>query len=215
MASNSKTFTAGKLRYVDVNQYLMSQANIICTSGTRPASSLVAGMHIWETDTQRELYYNGSTWVPKRRLGMFVRKTANETVNNSATLQNDDELTLPALAGSVYFAELFIIHSADSAADMKFFLTVPSGAVLSFATLGPNASQTNRDSVTINQLAGSGSAISVGCFGVGSNQVTIVRASIKISSTAGSVTLQWAQSSAAVNNAVVNANSYMWLRRMT
>lgn len=212
MASNSKTFTSAKLPYVDVNTYLMSQANIICTSGTRPATGLTTGMHIWETDTLRELYYNGSSWTVKRVLSLFKRKISNETVNNSSTLQDDDELFLPLVASTTYYVEIYVIHSADSAADFKFFLTVPSGASLSFGALAPNASQANKDASTISQLAGSASAISVGCFGVGSNQVTILRASVKTSSTPGNVTLQWAQSSAAANNAVVNANSFMWLR---
>lgn len=58
-----KTFTIGEtLTASDVNTYLMKQAVIACTSGTRP-SSPVEGMRIAETDTDREYVYSGSAWV--------------------------------------------------------------------------------------------------------------------------------------------------------
>ena len=47
----------------DVNTYLMKQALITCTSGTRP-SSPVTGMHIYETDSTAFLKWNGSFWEP-------------------------------------------------------------------------------------------------------------------------------------------------------
>lgn len=58
-----KTFSVGDvLTAADVNDYFMEQAVITCTSGTRP-SSPVEGMTIYETDTDKYLSYNGSTWV--------------------------------------------------------------------------------------------------------------------------------------------------------
>lgn len=54
------------LTAADVNDYLMEQAIIQCTSGTRPASPN-NGMHIYETDTGRIMGYNGS-WREATRL---------------------------------------------------------------------------------------------------------------------------------------------------
>jgi hypothetical protein len=57
-----KTFTVGEvLTASDVNDYLMEQAVISCTSGTRP-SSPNEGMTIYETDTDSFYYYNGG-WI--------------------------------------------------------------------------------------------------------------------------------------------------------
>lgn len=57
-----KTFTDGSvLSAADVNNYLMKQAVIVCTSGTRPASP-TEGMEIYETDTNRGLAYDGAAW---------------------------------------------------------------------------------------------------------------------------------------------------------
>lgn len=57
-----KTFNDGDvLTASDVNTYLMKQAVIGCTSGTRPASP-VEGMMIYETDTDLIRAYTGSGW---------------------------------------------------------------------------------------------------------------------------------------------------------
>jgi hypothetical protein len=56
-----KTFTATTLTAADVNDYLMEQAVISCTAATRPTPA--EGMTIWETDTDRIMYYNGTGWV--------------------------------------------------------------------------------------------------------------------------------------------------------
>lgn len=58
-----KTFTNGAvLSDTDLNDYLMKQAVIVCTSGTRPGSP-VEGMVVYETDTDRLSGYTGSAWV--------------------------------------------------------------------------------------------------------------------------------------------------------
>lgn len=58
------TFTAGEvLTAANVNNFLMNQSVIVCTSSTRPASP-VAGMTIFETDTGNLSVYSGSAWVP-------------------------------------------------------------------------------------------------------------------------------------------------------
>lgn len=57
-----KTFVAGAvLTAAEVNDYLMKQVVIVCTSGTRPGSP-VDGMTIYETDTNLIRTYNGSAW---------------------------------------------------------------------------------------------------------------------------------------------------------
>lgn len=57
-----KTFTPAVLTSADMNTYLMKQAVITCTSGTRPGSP-TEGMTIYETDTDCYVTYDGSAWV--------------------------------------------------------------------------------------------------------------------------------------------------------
>lgn len=70
-----KTFGAGDvLTATDVNTYLMQQAVITCTSGTRP-SSPVEGMTIFETDTDRIRTWDGSAWQVVVRIGAWASYT--------------------------------------------------------------------------------------------------------------------------------------------
>lgn len=58
-----KVFVAGEvLTAANVNDYLMEQVVIVCTSASRP-SSPAEGWTIYETDTNRQLTYDGSGWV--------------------------------------------------------------------------------------------------------------------------------------------------------
>ena len=67
-----KTFGAGDvLTATDVNDYLMEQAIITCTSGGRP-STPVEGMTIYETDTDRIRTWDGSAWRVVVRIGPWV-----------------------------------------------------------------------------------------------------------------------------------------------
>lgn len=82
-----KTFTAGSvLTAADVNDYLMEQAVITCTSGTRP-SAPNEGMTIYETDTDYIRTYDGTTWqvmtgnTPAAR----AQRTTTQSISTGST----------------------------------------------------------------------------------------------------------------------------------
>lgn len=57
-----KSWATGEiLTATELMNYLMKQVVIVCTSSTRPASP-TEGMHIYETDTDRTLRWDGSAW---------------------------------------------------------------------------------------------------------------------------------------------------------
>lgn len=64
-----------------VNDYLMEQAVITCTSGTRPTAQ--EGMAIWETDTDKLLIYNGVSWQPPWNLPWGKQAYATTAANHS------------------------------------------------------------------------------------------------------------------------------------
>jgi hypothetical protein len=79
-----KTFANGAiLTDVDLNDYLMEQTVISCTSGTRPASPN-EGMLIYETDTDRYVSYNGG-WLT---FGQNITSTYTATLTASTTNPN-------------------------------------------------------------------------------------------------------------------------------
>lgn len=81
-----KVFTAGSvLTAADVNDYLMEQAVIACTSGTRP-SAPNEGMVIYQTDTDTFAVYNGTSWLETTPESLSVQTSENTTSTTYADL---------------------------------------------------------------------------------------------------------------------------------
>lgn len=145
---------------------------------------------------------------------IYVRKTADETINNNSTLQNDDHLFVPVAANRVYTFEAVLFYSTNATANLKAAFTFPAGATLSWApitytTLGTN---TLYESAINTWQGASGTANPLG--GGGDYPMALLRGMLRTGSTAGTLQLQWAQNSATAVNSTVKADSYieMWLR---
>lgn len=65
-----------------------------------------------------------------------IRKTSDETVNNSTTLQNDDALLLAMAANETWFFTVYITNNTSTTANIKFAFTVPTGATLNWGCGG-------------------------------------------------------------------------------
>lgn len=58
---------------------------------------------------------------------LVARKTSNQT-NTTTTIADDTELQLTLEASTTYMGNLFLIHNAPAAGDLKLQFSVPSGA---------------------------------------------------------------------------------------
>lgn len=67
------------------NANVRDQLIVICTSSTRP-SAPTTGRHIWETDTLKGYYYNGSTWVQDLDTKTFAAWTSFTPVWTAASV---------------------------------------------------------------------------------------------------------------------------------
>ena len=84
-----KIFAGGAtLPAADLNDYLMEQSIIVCTSGTRP-SSPAEGWTIYETDTDLYLMYSGSAWVTALQPGAWTSYTPVVTLSASGSMNLD------------------------------------------------------------------------------------------------------------------------------
>jgi len=113
-----------------------------------------------------------------------VKKTADESVTSSITLQDDDELKFSADANSVYWVRVKgIAFSASQTPDFKNTWSVPSGAtgVHIFRLLS------GQDLVTL------GTSVMTALTDTIDGDFIEPTAIITIGSTAGEVTLSWAQ----------------------
>ncbi len=135
-----------------------------------------------------------------------VYKTTTETVKNSTVLQNDDELKQAALANEVW-GILFVlrIYGYAAAADFKFAVTVPTGAVV---RIGLTAEAAGAASATDQYVTGSGSVVTVD-NAADESKIVLLHCSVAMGANPGDIQLQWAQNVANDSNTQVLSGSYL------
>lgn len=144
----------------------------------------------------------------------LVIKAADETVNNSATFQDDNELILPVVAGAAYELEAMLLWDSSTTADIQFRFAALAGAtgiVGSFMpAVGATISNAGLDIRGINTFSGR----AYGGGGAGVYVSGMWKGLLTTTTTPGNLTLQWAQAVAEVSNTVLKAGSYMRLERL-
>jgi hypothetical protein len=135
-----------------------------------------------------------------------VYKTANETVNNSTTLQDDDQLLISVEANVTYDFEAEIIYNSGTTPDFKFAWTYPAGLTMFYAVYAAGGGTFlgyYETEVNTPVLDGAGAAVGV-----------LLKGTVIVAATAGTLQLQWAQNTLTAANTVVQAGSYIRLRRI-
>lgn len=140
----------------------------------------------------------------------LVRKTADQTVNTSTTLVDCDDLTFAAAEGEKLFIEADIFYNSNTTADLQFKLVAPSGTTGKLSFGGPRTQFSG-----VVGGAGYGpvnNALSVG--GLAADAAFRFTAMLTISSTAGDVKLQFAQSTSDASDTKILADSTFRVRRL-
>jgi hypothetical protein len=136
------------------------------------------------------------------------RKTATETVNNSAAYQDDDHLSFDIGANEVWVFEFVLFIQGSTSADFKCTLTVPSGATLMSGVHGL-ATTVSSATGSIYTFAGVGDHQSIGAPGPSSPAVLSFRGIVVNGANAGTCVLQWAQQAATLADTQVLVNSFL------
>ena len=141
----------------------------------------------------------------------LARKTADETVNNSAALQNDDHLFFSVDVNEVWFIQAWLMCDGGSTPDIKFGWTVPASATITWGWIGSDYATSTLAGWGPN--AGAGVALAT----TGSLTAQLTAASTiqgvsfagiaAIAGTAGTVQLQWAQATANASDTKIRTNS--------
>ncbi len=165
---------------------------------------------------------NGSGVLTWENGFTVVRKTADETVNNSNTLQNDDELIITVPANQILEFESFVIFSGSGAScDIKFKWNVSTGITMWWNSLYGGTGTPTLDGLwgmdvavattaaNIAQLLAETDTITRGCHAVGERQAIVMKGIIMGGTADGTATLQWAQNTALAADTVVHANSFI------
>ncbi len=135
----------------------------------------------------------------------IVPKTADEIVNNSTNLQNDDHLFFAVGANEVWQISiyLYIVQGVSASADFKAALTTPNGGAAVYEAI----SATSSGGSAIKQytaVAGTGIKILAGSS---QSLLVLLNALVINGGTAGNIQFQWAQNFAVAVNTTLKANS--------
>lgn len=148
--------------------------------------------------------------VVEQKQIQLVEKTVDETVNNSAVLQNDDTLVTTAEPSSKYDFRLWMVINSGTTPDFKMAWTAPSGSTLSWSV------QEGNTVIVAAVLQGPFNLASVVPInGAGSDQMIIVEGLLTTGVIGGPLQLQWAQNTANASNTSVKATTRLRLWKLT
>lgn len=133
-------------------------------------------------------------------------KTARETVTSSDTLQGDDDFVFTVKANTTYVVSAHIALQAANTVGLKWAYSVPSGAS---GRVNQDAGATGYPSIDTDITTGFSTTSQINS--PNANHTIKIYGYITISSTAGTVTFQWAQGSSNVTGTYLERGSIMTL----
>jgi len=136
----------------------------------------------------------------------LVRKTTDEGVASSITVQDDDALALSIGANEVWEFEAYVIvTAATSTPDFKFDFTTPSGATINWTAAFVDGTSAAVQSGLVEASATSRSFDVTGA----AIDIMLVKGIVVNSTTAGTLQFRFAQNTSDANAITVKANSFI------
>lgn len=164
---------------------LYTTSNNILVIGTNSITGISIG-----TDQIVDLPVGGTIVSERAHRGAAVYKSTDESINNSTTLQNDDELSVSLAASAKYWFRFYLFtNNAAALEGIKLGLNGTAGVSALKAQITIYDDTTNAI-VAFGRVTAFGSSVAAG-LSSGDN-VSIIEGSIS-TSTAGTFLLQWAQ----------------------
>jgi hypothetical protein len=143
---------------------------------------------------------------------LFIKTATDLTVNNSATLTASG-LTLPVEANATYEVTGFVTYNTSQTADAVIGWTVPTGATMGWTPDSLFVSSTSASGSVYRTLANAAQTGILGGPGA-ANGVAQPHGTLVTGSTAGNLTLTFAQSTAEVSNTVLLTGSWLKLTKI-
>ena len=140
----------------------------------------------------------------------LIRKTADETVNNSAVMQNDDHFSFSIGANEVWLVNLYLIMRGTDSGGMDFTWSLPSGGQFVANFIGSQDNQSSGVAVggvdtalitTEVRLVADAASVDI--------QAIHIACLIVNSSTGGTAQLQWAQATNIATDTIMHSESFM------
>jgi hypothetical protein len=146
------------------------------------------------------------TWFVPR----WIHKTGATSRASTTTLTADPHLTLPVDANGTYQITCEIDYEADGVADLKIGWTVPASAAGNWTWAG----YTTADNPSFNGGNTFASTGPMGGAGAGQARIVKIGGLLAVSSTAGNLTLTWAQNVSSGTPTILHTYSYLRIDRV-
>lgn len=141
-------------------------------------------------------------WTPP----VVVRKASDESVTSSTTLQNDDDFTFSVPASDVWVVSIRARVSVDPTPDIKIHFTAPTSATFNGTSKLFSASAV---------LAHEGDLLTEWSHTPAAEGLILeIDGTFANSTTAGALTMQWAQNTSNGTATTLHAGSYMVARKV-
>lgn len=200
--------SGGFMRFLDGYLDLFGERLRLGGDTSDPAS--LADGDVWYRSDTDKLYarINGVN-VDIGGAGMsLIVKAPDETVNNSAALQDDDDLLFAVAANESWQFEGTFFWTGNGTADLKLTFAGPAGSAGAWAVeqdpLDATAEADGDELGTTGLLSGTSGRRKVHFWGAIANGAN-----------AGSLKLQWAQNTADASDTTIHAGSYIKYQRET
>lgn len=159
---------------------------------------------------------------------LVVRKTADTARSATTTTTADPHLQLTVEANAVYVWDGWIKYDADAAGDLNLDFTAPSGALGEWVGLGagnPVTGASATPTLRIDTAGASGylirtettdvaAARSFGGLGAGTTLTVQLNGTLRVSTTAGTFSLDWAQAASVATATTLFTDSWFRFQRV-
>lgn len=146
---------------------------------------------------------------------LWARKTTDESLTSSTTLQNDDTLVVPVEAYAVYEFTALVAYTGNTTGDIKIGFTFPSGSCYwagkgpSEADSGYGAVGASRHSASFGDLTGTATPYAASTTPL----AVLITGVLATDIASGNLQLQWAQNTSNATATVVKAGSFLRAQR--
>lgn len=148
----------------------------------------------------------------------FIYKSADQSVNNSTVLVNDNTLVIATVAlNATYVLNAFLVGNSSATAnpDIKYGWTIGTGNTLQWMSDGQSITMTNlSDGGNRRAVTTAAATLSAGITNSVQTVTTPLGVLITGGTSTGPIQLQFAQSTAVAENSTVKSGSWLSLTRV-
>jgi hypothetical protein len=200
---NNNNNTSGELRIAEPST---SGANFTAFKTQAQAADITYTLPATVGGANMKLTTDGTgvlSWS-NLNVAIFSRKTADESVVNSTTLQDDNDFTFPFAANATYEITMMLKVHCSNGGKIKMKTVAPAGST---AFLGALATKGGNSAVTY--MPSPAAAYTICNAALDENtDIIMIQGTITTAGTAGTFKVQWAQDTSDTDPTTIFAGSY-------